>query len=236
MGSQPETPTLPLFSIPPMQSPEHPGMLTPPLHTAVSVPFRWEEQPGKPRPCTDLIALPLPPPPDHAMFSGRPKCLDPPPRLYLEYSSCRNSATAKSPSPTTVLDGPYITARPQFSSSFRFSSDGAGSPEKGQLRALVLGEKTKKKRSWWQRTLKFKGGGREIGGSSFIFPSYNSMDAASDNDNGNSSSVKMARFTRTGSFSTLSPARSHFWATIYHGVKQVMPWKCKKPKKEGFVL
>nr|GMD34153.1 uncharacterized protein At4g00950-like isoform X2 [Ipomoea batatas] len=191
-----------------MESPEHPGMLTPPLHTAVSVPFRWEEQPGKPRPCTDLIALP-PSVPDHAMFSGRPKCLDPPPRLYLEYSSCRNSGTAKSPSPTTVLDGPYITARPQFSSSFRFSSNRA-SPEKGQLRALVLGE-NKKKRSWWQRTLKFKGGSREIGASSFIFPSYNSMDAASDNDNGNNSSSKMARFTRTGSFSTLSPSRSHFW-------------------------
>lgn len=189
-------------------------MLTPPLHTAVSVPFRWEEQPGKPRPCTDLIALPAAP--DHAMFSGRPKCLDPPPRLYLEYSSCRNSG--KSPSPTTVLDGPYITARPQFSSSFRFSSDwqgnsDGGSPERGQLRTLVLGDK-KKRRSWWQRTLKVKGASREIGGSSFIFPSYNSMDTASD-DNGNSS-VKMARFTRNGSFSSLSPARSHFWVRFPH--------------------
>ncbi|GAA0167900.1 hypothetical protein LIER_22738 [Lithospermum erythrorhizon] len=44
-------PTLPLFSlhnIPP--SPEHPWMSTPPLYTtSASIPFTWEEEPGKPR-------------------------------------------------------------------------------------------------------------------------------------------------------------------------------------------
>lgn len=44
--------SLPLFSIPHlplMDSPERSGMLTPPIYAAVSVPFRWEEEPGKPR-------------------------------------------------------------------------------------------------------------------------------------------------------------------------------------------
>lgn len=38
-----------------MQSPERSGMLTPPFRASASVPFRWEEEPGKPKPCTTLI-------------------------------------------------------------------------------------------------------------------------------------------------------------------------------------
>lgn len=42
---------LPLFSIPhqALDSPERSGMLTPPIYAVASVPFRWEEEPGKPR-------------------------------------------------------------------------------------------------------------------------------------------------------------------------------------------
>ncbi|KAK9914441.1 hypothetical protein M0R45_038221 [Rubus argutus] len=43
-------PKLSLFSLP-SQPPEPPGTLTPPLLTSVSVPFQWEEAPGKPRHC-----------------------------------------------------------------------------------------------------------------------------------------------------------------------------------------
>ncbi|EYU38881.1 hypothetical protein MIMGU_mgv1a021126mg [Erythranthe guttata] len=87
----------PLLPLPP--DTVHSGTATPPLHTLASVPFKWEEQPGKPRPCTDIIALPEPEP-----------ALDLPP--------CRMT---KLPSPTAVLDGPYNLdlARPKFS-SFRF--------------------------------------------------------------------------------------------------------------------
>lgn len=41
---------LSLFSIS-IQPPEPPGALTPPLRTAASIPFQWEEAPGKPRHC-----------------------------------------------------------------------------------------------------------------------------------------------------------------------------------------
>ncbi|KAJ6679843.1 DUF688 FAMILY PROTEIN [Salix purpurea] len=41
----------------PRQSPERSGTLTPPLHSSASVPFRWEEEPGKPREhCPTLIS------------------------------------------------------------------------------------------------------------------------------------------------------------------------------------
>lgn len=70
-----------------------------------SVPFKWEEQPGKPRPYYSGIV-------------GRPesepeaKCLELPPNM--------------TPSPTRVLDGPYYVGRPKFS-SFRFFRDGGDS-------------------------------------------------------------------------------------------------------------
>ncbi|GFY93507.1 hypothetical protein Acr_08g0019030 [Actinidia rufa] len=63
MGTEEEqepssTPKLPLLSLPPIKSPERSGTLTPPLYTSASVPFRWEEEPGKPRPGTALLLLP----------------------------------------------------------------------------------------------------------------------------------------------------------------------------------
>ncbi|KAK8500397.1 hypothetical protein V6N13_028092 [Hibiscus sabdariffa] len=64
MGSEAEkewsyTPKLPLFSSPAahMQSPERSGALSPPLHASASVPFRWEEEPGKPKPCAILTVF-----------------------------------------------------------------------------------------------------------------------------------------------------------------------------------
>lgn len=105
-------------------SPEHrSGMATPPLHALASVPFKWEEQPGKPRPCTDIIVRPEP--------ASR----------GLELPPCRAGAKmTRMPSPTTVLDGPYnlSLSRPRFSSfrmfgekqsSFDSSSSGGGSPQ-----------------------------------------------------------------------------------------------------------
>ncbi|MCH93452.1 hypothetical protein A2U01_0014403, partial [Trifolium medium] len=73
-----------------MYSPERSGTKTPPLHNSASVPFGWEEEPGKPKPCTDLVTFSNP---------TTMKCLELPPRLLID--------TTKLQSPTTVLDGPY---------------------------------------------------------------------------------------------------------------------------------
>lgn len=209
-------------------------MLTP-LHTLASIPFSWEEEPGKPRPCTDLIPLP-----DSINFNEPKLYLEPPPRLYNYYME-----STKSSSPTTVLDGPYITSKPKFS-SFRFlrdrrrqgSFDSSASSETGQLSAFVLGKKKVESRSWWRRNTTVKGksgcsGNRDTDGSSFVFPSStDSTDCVSLSDE---CTMKMATLKRSGSFSGLSQAKTHIWATIYEGFKQVIPWKSKKSKKETLI-
>ncbi|XP_023513857.1 uncharacterized protein LOC111778333 isoform X2 [Cucurbita pepo subsp. pepo] len=81
---------LPLFSIPhrAMDSPERSGTLTPPIYAAVSVPFRWEEEPGKPRfsnvttttnTDTDTVTSP---------------CLELPPRLLLMEKVARSEGSS----------------------------------------------------------------------------------------------------------------------------------------------
>ncbi|KAF3439845.1 hypothetical protein FNV43_RR18123 [Rhamnella rubrinervis] len=228
MGSEavPEpssTPKLPLFSIPPpLQSPERPGMLTPPLHSSVSVPFRWEEEPGKPRPCT---ALTLSNPVDLT-----PKCLELPPRLLLDTIL---------PSPTTVLEGPYVGRSRFHSSSFRFIGEcyGPFSPERGRLGAMVLSKRGIKERgsfgSWRRRLIK---GNKEVSGGSYVFPS--SVDRESgdgDGDGGNveetrGGKMKTAKIRRGRSLSSISYPSSHFWATICEGFKHAVSWKSKKLK------
>lgn len=117
MGSDEEKPDpytipkLPLFSLStPNHLTEPSGASTPPLQTSASVPFQWEEQPGKPRPCTDIILA-------STINPTRPeRCLELPPRLAILES--------KTTSPTTVLDGPGdIRGKYVFSSSFRFAKE-----------------------------------------------------------------------------------------------------------------
>lgn len=209
------TPTLPLFSIPPIQSPEPPGTLTPPLHSTASVPFRWEEEPGRPR------AYPT--------ISKPTTSLDLPPRLLLT-----DAKVAKLPSPTTVLEGPD-TFR---SFSFRVPRDrrrrwsfgeDSSSPERGSF----LG-------SWRRRVLNlgYLKGKRQGDGGNFVLSS-SSVDGeegegeSSTSSNGGGTMVKLTRVARSERLS--SQARSHFWATVYGGFRQVVvPWKKRKPKKKGF--
>ncbi|KAL3536693.1 hypothetical protein ACH5RR_000059 [Cinchona calisaya] len=238
------TPKLPLFTMATMQSPEHSGMLTPPLYsTSASVPFRWEEEPGKPRPCTTLI-------PFSTTESSGPKCLDlPPSRLFSAEPMIK---IARTPSPTTVLEGPYnvLGSRPKFtSSSFRFftrddrrqgsfDSSSSRSLEKGQLiSSMVLGKKQLHKRSgllfgsWRQKTPKLGSGKRDVGGSNGS--SVGSNESSIESDESSISGVnKIGRIRRNGSFSSLSQARSHFWAAMYEGFKKVVvPWRSRKSKK-----
>lgn len=96
-------PKLSLFSLP-RQPPEPPGMLTPPLHASISVPFQWEEAPGKPRPFGIIE-------------SSKPKSarsLDLPPRLFAD------AKVAHFASPTTAGDDPLVGPHLSSSLSFRF--------------------------------------------------------------------------------------------------------------------
>ncbi|GLU00833.1 hypothetical protein SLE2022_181720 [Rubroshorea leprosula] len=238
MASDPEKDSLselklPLFSISNthlrMQSPERSGASTPP---SASVPFHWEEEPGKPKPCTALSTFTIPD--DFAK-----KCLELPPRLLVDakqYSS-----------PTTVLEGPYIGWSSRFQSySFRmggqcygsFRATGDSSPEPAlPYESLTVSKKSQKEKGnilgfWRRRTLMCR---REVAGGSYIFPSSEDK----ENDSGRQgedisrrTTVKITTIRRMGSSANLPHARAHFWVNIYEGLKQAVPWKNRRGKKE----
>ncbi|GFY90202.1 hypothetical protein Acr_07g0003990 [Actinidia rufa] len=212
MGSESNsTPKLPRLNIPPNLLPDHSDMPTPPLHTSASVPFRWEEQPGKPRPSTALIPTTLSHQ-DPNTTGPTTKCLDLPPRLQsLEFRRERQGS----------LD-----------------SFAVGSPERGLLGDMVLSKRLESKErglfgSLGRRTAPGRGKKEVGGGGSIVFsPSIDKIeDFCCDGPR-----EKICRMRRNGSFSSRYEPRSHFWETIYEGFKQVLPWKSKKPKKEGFIV
>lgn len=253
------------------------GMLTPPLHTSASVPFRWEEEPGKPRPCTALTTT------TNNISEGG---LELPPRLKLVVPapSTNDQKMTKMSSPTTVLDGPYHNLPLFQSSSFRFTtrrkpreqrqgsfgSSTCGSPERGQFgnssvvqlmskKSLLIDEQRKGWRSpggggffgsWRRKSSSHqthkRGKSIDVGGGSFVFSSSSvekadfgggggggDDDLESGGSGGGGGGAKVRRIRRNGSFSSLSQVRSHFWATIYKGFKQVLPLKNTSSKKDG---
>lgn len=88
----------------PIKPPETPP---PPPRTAVSIPFQWEEAPGKPRPYYTESE-------PKSTESTTRKALELPPRLLFSDSKVSNL-----PSPTTVLDGPYVGRAMSFTTSYR---------------------------------------------------------------------------------------------------------------------
>ncbi|KAF2574038.1 hypothetical protein F2Q70_00004700 [Brassica cretica] len=91
---------------------ETPGLATPPVNIGGSVPFLWEEAPGKPKARSSVRK---PPRSKHTGEKrGVVRSLDLPPRLLLPGESCKSFA-ANEPSPTTVLDGPYDLRRRSLS-------------------------------------------------------------------------------------------------------------------------
>ncbi|KDP28472.1 hypothetical protein JCGZ_14243 [Jatropha curcas] len=250
MGSEAEpeaisTPKLALFWNPQahgcyMRSPQRSGTTTPPLYASAAVPFRWEEEPGKPRSSTAL---------SNPIDFG-PKCLELPPRLFL----LDGNNVSKLSLPTTVLEEPYM-GKPRFqSSSFRMirkecygSFRRSFSPERRQLSTMVLSKRgiNDSKRflgSWrWGRRA-FTGTRENVGGASYVFPSsmdreeiYFGQEEDEEEEENKSckNNVTITRIRRSGSIS--SRARSHFWAAIYEGLKQVVPWRSKK-LKDGFAI
>ncbi|XVF12689.1 hypothetical protein REPUB_Repub08aG0140700 [Reevesia pubescens] len=216
MGSEADcettaTPKLCLYSFP-SKGKEQSGMTTPPIHTSVSIPFQWEEAPGKPRPCSDTTA-----------DQSKPKaarCLELPPRLLTE------AKVANMPSPTTVLDGPDAGRFLSYTLSFR---------KGGSLRCPDNKRVTKEKVMFGSsRWGSFRKAGRIVQGS-FDF-STPVVDGGDGGGSGGGAQVKITRVRRKGSLLSLSQARSHVLASIYESFKQVVvPWRRgqEKMKKKG---
>ncbi|MCD7448664.1 hypothetical protein HAX54_045312 [Datura stramonium] len=167
---------------------------TPPLHPSVSVPFHWEEAPGKPKSPT-------------RKYSKTARCLDLPPRLTLLLSEA--GKITNTPSPTTVLDGPYVGR------SFSSINEAALHCEKKE-EEISGGNKDLIMRS--RRWESFK----ENNSSSKGVVVEGSFDFSGPLDSSNSSSAydfdthqrKLLRFTRKGSFFTFSRNNSNLFVSF----------------------
>ncbi|XP_039061480.1 uncharacterized protein At4g00950-like [Hibiscus syriacus] len=201
-------PTLSLYSLP-SKAKEPSGMTTPSIHTSVSVPFQWEEEPGKPRLCAATASQSKP-------HSAR--CLELPPRLLAE------AKVSNMPSPTTVLDG--------LDSAGRFVSQTLSFRKGGSYRSpddrRVSKERAEFGSSRWRS---FRKPGQVVQGS-FELSSTPVIDCGGD---GSGAQVKITRVRRKGSLLGLYQSRSHVLASIYESFKLVIPWRRgqEKTKKKG---
>ncbi|WCJ22437.1 hypothetical protein M5689_004527 [Euphorbia peplus] len=229
-------------------SPPRSGTLTPPFYSSAAVPFRWEELPGKPREPTTITTT-TPSTPSDTQMDITPKCLELPPRLLaLDYPN-----VSKLNSPTTVLDGPYIGKTRFQTSSFRIirkecygSFRRSFSPEKEEemSSALVVSGRKGRDKGLLGSSWRWGRGKREIvGGHSYVFPNSSIDKELQDEDEDEDkdeedmsckSDVKITRVRQSGSVSSYT--RSRFWASIYGSLKQVVPWKSRKQKKDGFII
>ncbi|KAG6426590.1 hypothetical protein SASPL_110815 [Salvia splendens] len=182
-------------------SPQH--MQTPPLRPLVSIPFHWEEAPGRPRG-------------GDATKSKAARCLELPPRLLQE-----EGKMTMTPSPTTVLDGPYVGRSLSLACTFSF--------RKGPVFGREDGKRNMGSGRW--------GSFREVrrcGEGSMDFSQ--SLGDIFRSEDGGDGCVKITRVRRRKSFFRLSTFNSnskYLWCfvnlnlqgDIYASFKQVVPWR-----------
>ncbi|KAJ4875725.1 Uncharacterized protein Rs2_40743 [Raphanus sativus] len=223
------TPKLPLFSYPTNMPYETPGLATPPVNIGGSVPFLWEEAPGKPKARSSVRK----PPRSNRTGEkrGAVRSLDLPPRLLLRPEEPCKSFTADEPSPTTVLDGPHDLRR-------RALSLPRSAYVVRKLRGVPAPAPAKEKRlfgsSRWGSFEKC----REASEGIFDFSRFRDggcdyrrdwTGGGSDFSGDGGTKVKLFRLKRKGNLFNLSHAtKSEFWGRVYEGFKQAIPWRRKQ--------
>ncbi|CAN1793978.1 Uncharacterized protein At4g00950 [Linum perenne] len=256
-----EAPRLQLFSSPhsQMMIKMHQNLLqSSPLHTsssaAASVPFRWEEHPGKP---IHTSSSSIDDDDVHLLEFEQPrkKSLDLPPRMLIMEEDLYNNRSKYQSSSFRVVKRDWQLG------SFRRTESSLDGRSSRKIGAFV--EEGKKSGSGFFSSWKvlFKSGGTGTGTgtststsdcshSSYVFPA--SVDGGSSNnlsydeEEGRCKEVKIVtttaaaattKISRSGSFSAAAKSH-HFWATIYEGLKQVVPWRRngKKSKDRGRFL
>ncbi|KAL2540274.1 hypothetical protein Adt_01252 [Abeliophyllum distichum] len=165
-------------------------MQTPPLQSSVSIPFHWEEAPGKPR----ITTIPSP------NNKTACRCLELPPRLLNDAANITNI-----PSPTTVLDGPYMgqSLSRTFSFSFRKVSHTSQQEERSKKRGNDGTERSSFD-SWRWGSL---GEDTKVARDSFDF-SFSVNDACKSD-----TSVKMTRIKRRFIFLSFS-GKNSIWVRV----------------------
>lgn len=207
------TPKLPLFSYPMNnRAYETPGLATPPVNIAGSIPFQWEEAPGKPR--RSSVKKPT-----RSNQKGVVRCLELPPRLLWPGESCK-SITANEPSPTTVLDGPDDLRRrslslPRSAAVIR------------KLRGVPAPAPANEKRLFGSSRWGSFGKSKEVSEGIFDFSRFrdDGFDCRKDWAGGGRGEfvgdggpkVKLYKIKSKGSFFNLShTTKSDFWVSFYH--------------------
>ncbi|KAH7854078.1 hypothetical protein Vadar_009833 [Vaccinium darrowii] len=208
--AQSSRPTLDLSLLPqPSQPSDPPGLLTPPLQPMASVPFLWEEAPGKPRPFPRATTSP----------TSKPKavrCLDLPPRLLMN----TEGKMTNTPSPTTVLDGPYSGGSRALSHTMSFTFG------KASFRIPAGKERVNFSSLRWEQSLIKEDYGGESEGILDFLPSVDVVPESL------SPEVK-TRVRKRNSF--FGSSKSNFWTSIYESVKQAVPWRRKQEKMRRMV-
>ncbi|KAF8024498.1 hypothetical protein BT93_F1620 [Corymbia citriodora subsp. variegata] len=228
-------------------SPDRSGMRTPPFHTTAAVPFRWEEEPGKPRPCSALAIVPSPGLGEP--YSATGKCLELPPKLLSEAIIAKMPASAGGPQASSFRMGGECYGSFRSYVVAERVGDGDGDDEEGidfgaTREGVVV--RSKPSRWWWwfggsswrrRKNREISGGGGG-GGGSYVFPSF-SCNYVVDRESSEwiSECRKSTNLQRAGSFPLLSySSRSRFsWATLYGGLKEVVPWRRRRSGKAGKV-
>ncbi|KAK1269642.1 hypothetical protein QJS04_geneDACA008329 [Acorus gramineus] len=203
-NTNPPPPKLSLHSLPTNHHHHHlPPPPTPPHPSSASVPFAWELIPGKPRPTSSSSSITT------TITTTQPKSLNPPPNLHLLSSS-----------PTTVLDGPYLS-RSDSPSLRRLSLTGGGGGGGGVIRGKTGKEKDGGLLKRWGVRLRSEAPHSVSSSSS---SSLSSEVAEEEEEVGGATKVKITRFRRNGNSFSLSSTRTttHFWGSIYENIKQVV--------------
>ncbi|KAL3846170.1 hypothetical protein ACJIZ3_003573 [Penstemon smallii] len=207
------TPKLTLSKLPYKPTRQQPTqMLTPPLHPSLSIPFQWEEAPGIPRVAASGTAA-APPSgaatnsPAAATLNNKVvRCLDLPPRLLLN----DDAKITIMPSPTNVLDGPYVGRSLSLACTFSFRKGPVIGPEGG--RKFGSGR-------WGS----FKEEEEKFGGRGSFDFSSKLGDVLKGEKN-----VKVTRVGRKRRFFSLSNMNSNLWGDIYSSFKHAVSWRRKR--------
>ncbi|PIN27124.1 hypothetical protein CDL12_00123 [Handroanthus impetiginosus] len=202
------TPKLSLWKLP--YKPREPiQMLTPPLHPYVSIPFQWEEAPGKPRAIAEEEAQPPSAGATQAATKSKAaRCLDLPPRLLHD-----DAKITITPSTTMVLDGPYVGRSLSLACTFSFRKG----PDLG--REAVFGQAKDSGRNFGsERWGSFKDE-EMMGRGSFDFSRSLGEIFKSERN------VKITRVRRRRSFfNSMNSNLLDFYASF----KQVVPWRRRR--------
>ncbi|KAL4557181.1 hypothetical protein LXL04_035353 [Taraxacum kok-saghyz] len=241
-------PKLSIFSLPSKPTTLLDGP-TPPPNTVATIPFLWEEAPGKPRTTTTND-----PPKSKAVRS-----LDLPPRLTATVGTTSKITNVGGmeiiPSPTTVLGGPYegvYSSKSIMGSPEKVVvSSNSGKSTKGKIR-MPLRNLMRKERSpvkfsssrwdsgdrspysvkfcsWRWDSFRDIGGGKSggvscggVGGGGSLSSSFDDLQKSLD------SNSKITKVTKKNSFTFVNRTASGFLADMYGNFKHAMQWRSRR--------